>query len=502
MHPDPRRSPPSSPASPAARIIAEEPARPGGGVSRLSTALIAYFAGQPFRRILAVWLTTALVSAEILAQLFNTVLGFHQPPEAVAVVTLLVTVFVSLPLISFGSDIVYRLDRLWQRRSETEARFRDGVDSMVDGVVMADRGHRVVLWNKAFERLFPRLAPRLAPGMELAEMAALMAQFYGAFTDASVRARRARELIDGYARLDQAHDEVFDERIVMVVHSRTSEGGTVSVYRDVTQAHQREAELAAAKAEAERASLAKSAFLANMSHELRTPLNAVIGYSEMLLDDAQDDGIGDERIADVRRIHTAGSHLLALVNDVLDLSKVEAGRMEVEAGPIDIDSFIAEVVSTAQPLVARNGNELRVTREAGLGSMVGDATKLRQVLLNLLSNAAKFTRNGHIGLAVRRERTPEGDWISFAVSDTGIGIDGGTLAKLFTAFTQADASTRNAYGGTGLGLALSQGLCQLMGGEITVDSEVGRGSRFTMRLPLTSAGDTARGSVPAARAVV
>ena len=369
MHPDPRRSPPSSPASPAARIIAEEPARPGGGVSRLSTALIAYFAGQPFRRILAVWLTTALVSAEILAQLFNTVLGFHQPPEAVAVVTLLVTVFVSLPLISFGSDIVYRLDRLWQRRSETEARFRDGVDSMVDGVVMADRGHRVVLWNKAFERLFPRLAPRLAPGMELAEMAALMAQFYGAFTDASVRARRARELIDGYARLDQAHDEVFDERIVMV-GAFANLGG-----RDRLRLPRRDAG-PSARGGARRGQGGggageprQSAFLANMSHELRTPLNAVIGYSEMLLEDAQADGTATSASPMCGASTSPASHLLALVNDVLDLSKVEAGRMEVEAGPIDSTASLPKWSSTAQPLVARNGNELRVTREAGLGIM-------------------------------------------------------------------------------------------------------------------------------------
>jgi signal transduction histidine kinase len=496
LDPDPRPSPLSSTADPASRIIAEEPMGTGGGVHRLSTALIAYFAGQPFRRVLIVWLATALVWAESLAQLFNIVLGYHQPVEAVAVVTFLTTLLVGLPLISFGSDIIYRLDRLWQRRSESEARFRDGVDSMVDGVVIADRHYRVVLWNHAFERLFPRVAPRLAPGMRLAEMAALMAECYGAFTDPSVRARRARALVEGYATLDEAREEVFDERIVMVVHSRTSEGGTVSVYRDVTEAHQREAELAAAKAEAERASLAKSAFLANMSHELRTPLNAVIGYSEMLLEDAED-GCSDERIADVRRIHTAGSHLLALVNDVLDLSKVEAGRMEVEAAPIDIDRFLAEVVSTAQPLVARNGNELQVTREAGLGGMVGDATKLRQVLLNLLSNAAKFTRKGQIGLAVRRERAPDRDWVRFAVSDTGIGIDPATLDKLFTAFTQADASIRRGYGGTGLGLALSRGLCRLMGGDILVESAVGRGSCFTMRVPAAGAGATVVDSVSA-----
>jgi signal transduction histidine kinase len=309
--------------------------------------------------------------------------------------------------------------------------------------------------------------------------------------DAPARARRARALADGYTRLDTPHEEVFDERIVMVVHSRTSEGGTVSLYRDVTGTHQREAELAAAKDEAERASRAKSDFLASMSHELRTPLNAVIGYSEMLLEEAESDGTNETLVADLKRIHTAGRHLLALVTDVLDLSKVEAGRMEVEAQPIDIGSFIAEVVSTVQPLAARNGNALTVTSEGELGSMVGDATKLRQVLLNLLGNAAKFTRGGRITLGVAREHSEAGDWMRFSVSDTGIGIDGDGLARLFTSFTQADPSIRSQFGGTGLGLALSQRLCWLMGGDITVESERGRGSCFTVRVPAAGAEDAA-----------
>ena len=475
----------------AALVGLEDPTQQSGRLLRLSAALAIYFTRQRFLLTLAIFLSTAVVMSELLALGLNLLLGFRQPPEAVALVSFLTTILVSCPLIMFGIDIVLRLERARQRRAESEARFRDGVDSMVDGFVMTDEGGRLLLWNKAFARLFPRVAPLLAPGMSLAEMASLMAERYGSFIDAPARARRARELVESYARLDTPHEEVFDERIVMVVHSRTSEGGTVSVYRDVTQAHQREAEFAAAKDEAERASSAKSDFLASMSHELRTPLNAVIGYSEMLLEEAQSDGTGDARVADLKRIHTAGRHLLALVTDVLDLSKVEAGRMELEARPIDIDSFIAEVVSTAQPLVARNGNALEVSCEAELGAMLGDATKLRQVLLNLLSNAAKFTRGGRIGLAVARERRLEGDWIRFAVSDTGIGIDGDGLAKLFTSFTQAAPSIRSEYGGTGLGLALSQRLCWLMGGDITVASERGRGSCFTVRVPAAGTEDAA-----------
>jgi signal transduction histidine kinase len=244
------------------------------------------------------------------------------------------------------------------------------------------------------------------------------------------------------------------------------------------------ADLTIATEEAETASRAKTEFLARMSHELRTPLNAVIGYSEMLLEDAESGhGISNEHAADMRRIHSAGRHLLAMVNDVLDLSKIEAGRMDLLAQPIDLAPFIDDVAATSRRFVAMRGNELRVERAADLGMMTGDATKLRQVTLNLLSNAAKFTENGCVTLAAAREPAAGGDWIAITVSDTGIGIDRDTLGRLFTNFTQADASIAARFGGTGLGLALSRKLCRLMGGDITAESELGRGSRFTLRVP-------------------
>jgi len=197
--------------------------------------------------------------------------------------------------------------------------------------------------------------------------------------------------------------------------------------------------------------------------------------------------------ADLKRINLAGQHLLSLVNSVLDLSKIEAGRMEVEAEPIELERVLAEIVSTCQPLAAGSGNQLVLETGGDLGVMIGDATKLRQVLLNLLSNAAKFTKNGRIALTVTRASDAAGAWVNFAVSDTGIGISPVTLAKLFTDFTQADPSIGTKYGGTGLGLALSQRLCWLMGGEITATSEPGRGSCFTLRLPAaaTTPGDEA-----------
>jgi signal transduction histidine kinase/CheY-like chemotaxis protein len=242
-----------------------------------------------------------------------------------------------------------------------------------------------------------------------------------------------------------------------------------------------------AKDDAERANRAKSEFLAKMSHELRTPLNAVIGYSEMLLEDAQIDG-KEEQVGDLNRINSAGKHLLSLVTDVLDLSKIEAGKMEVLWEPFDLGRLIDDVVATARPLITQKGNELEVVRQPVLGVVTGDETKLRQAALNLLSNAAKFTNEGRVTLSVARD---DDGWVTVAVRDTGIGISPDGLQKLFSNFTQADASISSKYGGTGLGLALSRKLCRLMGGDITVTSEVGQGSRFTIRIP-ASASDAVR----------
>jgi signal transduction histidine kinase len=238
---------------------------------------------------------------------------------------------------------------------------------------------------------------------------------------------------------------------------------------------------------AEEADRAKSQFLALMSHELRTPLTAILGYSEMLVEQARDDGQG-EMIPDLENIHTAGRHLLTLINDILDLSKIEAGKMAVSPLAFDLNGAVNEVCRTIRPLAAKNANEFVADVPAGLGMVVQDPTRIRQCLLNLLSNACKFTREGVVTLQVSRYPADGGDRLLMRVSDTGIGMTPEQLASLFQPFHQADASITRKYGGTGLGLTICRKLCRMMGGDVTAESEPGKGSAFTIDLSADSPG--------------
>ncbi|MCJ2012240.1 MHYT domain-containing protein [Methylobacterium sp. J-076] len=256
----------------------------------------------------------------------------------------------------------------------------------------------------------------------------------------------------------------------------------VGVHTDVTARHQYETALRAARDAAEEASRAKSRFLANMSHELRTPLSAVIGYAEMLQEEAEDLG-QDTFLADLAKIRSNAQHLLGLINDVLDLSKVEAEKMDVYAEDFAVESFVRDAAATVDTLVTKKGNRLVLDLGPGLGEARTDAVKLRQCLFNLIGNAAKFTEHGTVTLRIRREPDPSGGLLVFSVADTGIGMTPEQVAGLFQRFTQADETTTRKYGGTGLGLALTKAFARLMGGDVRVESAEGVGTTFTLAVP-------------------
>ena len=363
----------------------------------------------------------------------------------------------------------------------SEARFRAAVETLGEGLIITDAEDVVAYVNSRMAQLSgytaPEMVGRPVPALLVPEdeQAAyrehMLLRLQGMSEQYEISLRRK----DGsrfWAEITATAFRAPDGRIV----------GTLGAVMDVTDRKRIQEELVAAVDASEDASRAKSAFLANMSHELRTPLNAVIGYSEMLTEEARDRGLAN-LLPDLDKIHSSGKHLLRLINDILDLSKIEAGKMELFPEVFDVPALVREVSSTIRPLAERRGNALELRCGEDVRRMRADLTRVRQVLLNLISNAAKFTENGRVALEVERTLVNRAPWIQFRVRDTGIGLSHEQLGKLFKAFAQADASTTRKYGGTGLGLAISRQLCQMMGGEVTVDSALGQGSVFTMLLP-------------------
>ncbi|NMF61566.1 sensor histidine kinase [Brasilonema octagenarum] len=338
-----------------------------------------------------------------------------------------------------------------------------------------------------------KLTTDLTIAKKVERLIAVMSMLVSVAIAAIVAWRTSRAIAEPVILVTQVAEQVakksnFDLRAPI---STEDEIGSLakSLNRLIEGVSERTKQLQQAKELAEAANKTKGQFLANVSHELRTPLNAIIGLSQLLRDDAVDFAMSEEFIDDLESINTAGRHLLILINDILDLSKIEEDKMTFYPETFELAALINNVVFTVKPLVEKNGNLLEVNFDRELGIMYTDQTKLRQVLYNLLSNAAKFTTNGRVRFIINKEiqdvqRSHTPAMITFTVEDTGIGMSDHQQQQLFQRFTQGDASTTKKYGGTGLGLAISRHFCQMMGGEIFVTSEPGVGSIFTVRLPL------------------
>ncbi len=384
------------------------------------------------------------------------------------------------------------IDQLQVANTEAEGartQLFDAIEAIGDGFALFDGEDRLVMSNGVYKEYFSEVGDKVTPGTAWKDFFRAGIE-RGVFEIEAESADAELERTQAIRQSGRSLVRQFrGERWLQISHHPTVDGGLVAIYSDITELKQRETQLgelvdnlAQARDQAMEATRTKSQFLANMSHELRTPLNAVIGIAEMLHEDAEDDGLEDF-IEPLDRINNAGKHLLNLINEILDLSKIEAGKIEMLSEDFEVSTMLDEVSTMVQPLAQKNANTLTVDCAGDVGQMHADPTRVRQIIFNLLSNACKFTENGTVTVTVRRAAADGGDTLSFAVADTGIGISAEQMARLFREFSQADASTTRKYGGTGLGLTISQRLCKLMGGDISVESEAGVGTTFTAILP-------------------
>lgn len=363
-----------------------------------------------------------------------------------------------------------RLD-LVLNHARTIRKYREATDTTTRAIVMMPTANSIELVLAAYDRAFAGVQHRAQVFRNLLFALAVLLVGWGVWSLVQIRSS-ARQL----RRANETLEDRVEERTAAL---RRTLGELDQEILDRTKA---ENELREARDLAEQHTQAKSQFLANMSHELRTPLNAIIGYSELLKEDAEDQEL-TEFVPDLEKIRTAGKHLLELINGVLDLSKIEAGKMELFLEEFDAAKLIGDVATVAQPLVEKNRNRLVIEGVESVGPITSDQTKLRQILFNLLSNACKFTEDGEIRLRCARVAGEEGERIEISVSDQGIGMNEEQVSKVFQAFTQADASTTRKFGGTGLGLTITREFCHMMGGTIDLESTPGVGTTFTVRLP-------------------
>lgn len=387
-------------------------------------------------------------------------------------------------VISVYTDITER-----KKREEINQRLTDALEQIPHGMSFWDTDDRLIQANKKSRDLWQSFDIDFGVGQTRSEMRELMlSQNAIVLGEGKTKDDRFAEREKFWQELKSAEireTEFTDGSTRSFTTTRLKDGSTLVFGSDVTELKKREKDLELAKIEADEANEAKSQFLANMSHELRTPLNAVIGLTEMLKEDATDDGY-DDYIEPLERIYGASRHLLTLINDVLDLSKIEAGKIELFFETFLISDIMRDIVSTSQPLANKNNNELILENNLKLDSVYADQTRVRQIVLNLVSNACKFTEDGQVTIGLAAKSTEEQQILEISVSDTGIGMSEEQVGRLFQAFTQADSSTTRKYGGTGLGLIITKHLSRIMGGDVTVSSTEGKGTTFTASFVINS----------------